>query len=231
MSWSGRSWRFKMWNLWNFGLCFDDRFLCLVIGSRKPDNLPGVHNMFEHMDSFSSWILENVVTNSTRSLKVVCWAIAWLSILFGQQDQLNGRGPAKLWCWGVLRGVPFWNFGGCGEGQDSDDQHSVRETPMKPVREKTTCRVIWSTFFLGQLRANRCQYLVFISPQTSGSPAILHDTLRILAGDVKMLRLLTESRADINARTQGLGHLGYYDSMTPLMIATRSNQRLGFEVW
>ena len=48
----------------------------------------------------------------------------------------------------------------------------------------------------------------------------------ILAGDVKMLRLLTESRADINARTQGLGHLGYYDSMTPLMIATRSNQNM-----
>ena len=84
---------------------------------------------------------------------------------------------------------------------------------------------------LRHLRANLGWYSVFISPQTSGNPAILHDTLRILTGDVKMLRLLTESRADINARTQGLGHLGYYDSMTPLMIATRSNQRLGFRLW
>ena len=96
---------------------------------------------------------------------------------------------------------------------------------------KKPCRVIWSRlFFFKHLRANLGWYSVFISPQTSGNPAILHNTLRILTGDVKMLRFLTESRADINARTQGLGHLGYYDSMTPLMIATRSNQRLGFKL-
>ena len=46
----------------------------------------------------------------------------------------------------------------------------------------------------------------------------------VYAGHVQLLRLLVESRADVNQRVRGLGEFGFYDSMTPLIIATRSNQ-------
>ncbi|CAL1127850.1 unnamed protein product [Cladocopium goreaui] len=56
----------------------------------------------------------------------------------------------------------------------------------------------------------------------SPMPAML---CAIFAGDVKMLQRLVESRADVNARLKGLGHLGYFDTQTPLIAATKSNQK------
>ena len=47
----------------------------------------------------------------------------------------------------------------------------------------------------------------------------------IFAGDVGMLRLLLENRADANHRLHGLADLGYYDRQTLLMAATKSRQK------
>jgi len=47
----------------------------------------------------------------------------------------------------------------------------------------------------------------------------------IFAGDVQMVQRLVECRADVNARMKGLNHLGYSDTQTLLMAATKSNQK------
>ena len=39
-----------------------------------------------------------------------------------------------------------------------------------------------------------------------------------------MLRKLAEGQADMNVGLQGLGDLGYYDTQTTLMVATKSRQ-------
>ena len=46
----------------------------------------------------------------------------------------------------------------------------------------------------------------------------------VYAGDVRLVRVLVELRADVNRRACGLGEFGLYDGMTPLIVATRSNQ-------
>ena len=46
----------------------------------------------------------------------------------------------------------------------------------------------------------------------------------VLAGDVPMIRLLAENRADVNLRLKGLGELGYFDTQTVLMAAAKSRQ-------
>lgn len=46
----------------------------------------------------------------------------------------------------------------------------------------------------------------------------------MFAGDVDMLHTLVEHAADVNARVSGLGHLGFYDSNTLLMVAAYSGQ-------
>ena len=46
----------------------------------------------------------------------------------------------------------------------------------------------------------------------------------VLSGDTGMLRLLAEKRADMNQPMHGLGDLGYYDTQTILMAATKSYQ-------
>ena len=46
----------------------------------------------------------------------------------------------------------------------------------------------------------------------------------ILSGDTAMLRLLAASRADVSRPMHGLNDLGYYDTQTPLMAATKSHQ-------
>ena len=44
------------------------------------------------------------------------------------------------------------------------------------------------------------------------------------AGDVNMVRLLVEQKADVNYRTHGLEDLGYTDDLTLLIVALRSGQ-------
>ena len=46
----------------------------------------------------------------------------------------------------------------------------------------------------------------------------------ILSGDTGMLALLAESRADMSRPMHGLNDLGYYDTQTLLMAATKSHQ-------
>ena len=46
----------------------------------------------------------------------------------------------------------------------------------------------------------------------------------LFAGDANILRLLVEHGADVSRPLRGLNKLGYYDSMSPLAVATRSNQ-------
>ena len=46
----------------------------------------------------------------------------------------------------------------------------------------------------------------------------------VLSGDTGMLRLLAESRADMNQTMHGLSDLGYYDTQTMLMAAIKSRQ-------
>ena len=46
----------------------------------------------------------------------------------------------------------------------------------------------------------------------------------ILSGDTGMLTLLAESRADMNRPMYGLSDLGFYDTQTLLMAATKSRQ-------
>ena len=46
----------------------------------------------------------------------------------------------------------------------------------------------------------------------------------VLAGDLDMLKLLAEHRADPNGRASGLADLGYYDTQTLLMVAVKSHQ-------
>jgi len=45
-----------------------------------------------------------------------------------------------------------------------------------------------------------------------------------IAGDAEILETLVRSKADVNARICGLGHLGYSDSLTLLMVAAYSCQ-------
>lgn len=87
---------FKMWNLWNFGFCFDDRVLCLVIGTRKPDNLPGVDNMFEHMDLFSSWILENVWQIQRARLRWYAGPLHDYRFYLANKTNLMGEAPRSF---------------------------------------------------------------------------------------------------------------------------------------
>ena len=46
----------------------------------------------------------------------------------------------------------------------------------------------------------------------------------VLAGDLDMLKILVEHRADPNGRASGLADLGYYDTQTLLMVAVKSHQ-------
>ena len=46
----------------------------------------------------------------------------------------------------------------------------------------------------------------------------------VLSGDVGVLRLLAQSRADMNHKMHGLSELGYYDTQTLLMAAAKSHQ-------
>ncbi|CAE7270046.1 unnamed protein product [Symbiodinium pilosum] len=46
----------------------------------------------------------------------------------------------------------------------------------------------------------------------------------VLSGDTFMLRLLVANGADMNTKLRGLSSLGYYDSQTVLMAATKSRQ-------
>lgn len=46
-----------------------------------------------------------------------------------------------------------------------------------------------------------------------------------LAGDVGILRILAEHRADVNFRTKDLAELGYFDGQTLLMVAGKTRQR------
>ena len=48
----------------------------------------------------------------------------------------------------------------------------------------------------------------------------------VLSGDTFMLRLLVANGADMNTKLRGLSSLGYYDSQTVLMAATKSRQDL-----
>jgi len=56
---------------------------------------------------------------------------------------------------------------------------------------------------------------------SSGMNAVM---CAVFAGDKAMLRLLAEGQADMNVGLQGLGDLGYYDTQTTLMVATKSRQ-------
>ena len=47
----------------------------------------------------------------------------------------------------------------------------------------------------------------------------------VMSGDKGMLRLLASSRADVDRPLHGLGDFGYYDTQTPLMAATKSQQK------
>ena len=53
----------------------------------------------------------------------------------------------------------------------------------------------------------------------------------IMAGDVDMLKILVEHRADPNGRIRGLAELGYYDEQTPLMVAVKSYQDSEWVMW
>ena len=46
----------------------------------------------------------------------------------------------------------------------------------------------------------------------------------VLAGDTDMVELLVKSSADVNSQVFGLSEMGYYPGVTPLMVATISNQ-------
>ncbi|CAE7220339.1 ANKK1 [Symbiodinium sp. CCMP2592] len=46
----------------------------------------------------------------------------------------------------------------------------------------------------------------------------------VFAGDSEVLTALVEARADVNRSIHGLSDLGYFDGMSPLTVATRSNQ-------
>ena len=52
-----------------------------------------------------------------------------------------------------------------------------------------------------------------------------------MAGDVEMLKILVEHRADPNGRIAGLAELGYYNKQTPLMVAVKSYQDSGWLMW
>ena len=57
--------------------------------------------------------------------------------------------------------------------------------------------------------------------QDTGLTGILCATL---AGNLEMLRVLVQNRADPNGRCDGLVNLGYYDTQTVLMVAAKSHQ-------
>ena len=46
----------------------------------------------------------------------------------------------------------------------------------------------------------------------------------VLSGDISILRRLAEKRADMNTPLHGMGDLGYYDTQTALIVATKSQQ-------
>ncbi|CAE7612740.1 Ankyrin repeat and protein kinase domain-containing protein 1 [Symbiodinium microadriaticum] len=46
----------------------------------------------------------------------------------------------------------------------------------------------------------------------------------VFAGDSEVLTALVGARADVNSSIRGLSDLGYFDGMSPLTVATRSNQ-------
>ena len=56
---------------------------------------------------------------------------------------------------------------------------------------------------------------------SSGMNAVM---CAVMSGDTKMLKLLAQCRADMNHTLQGMGDLGYYDTQTVLMAATKSQQ-------
>ncbi|CAE7633847.1 unnamed protein product [Symbiodinium sp. CCMP2592] len=56
---------------------------------------------------------------------------------------------------------------------------------------------------------------------SSGMNAVM---CAVMSGDTKILKLLAQCRADMNHTLQGMGDLGYYDTQTVLMAATKSQQ-------
>ena len=57
--------------------------------------------------------------------------------------------------------------------------------------------------------------------ERTGMTAVMCATF---SGDEHMLRLLAARRADVNHSLEGLNELGYYDTQTVLMAATKSRQ-------
>ena len=55
----------------------------------------------------------------------------------------------------------------------------------------------------------------------SGMSAVM---CAVLSGDIGILRFLAGKRADVNHRLHGMSDLGYYDTQTALMAATKSRQ-------
>eukprot|EP00435_Cladocopium_sp_Y103_P065676 s291_g27.t1 len=64
----------------------------------------------------------------------------------------------------------------------------------------------------------------FNSDATSGDDKMFGLLCAVLAGDTGMVQQLVRLRADVHRKAFGLGEMGYYNSMTPLMIACMSNQ-------
>ena len=56
---------------------------------------------------------------------------------------------------------------------------------------------------------------------SSGMNAVM---CAVMSGDTGILQLLAQSRANMNHTLQGMGDLGYYDTQTVLMAATKSRQ-------
>lgn len=56
---------------------------------------------------------------------------------------------------------------------------------------------------------------------SSGMNAVM---CAVMSGDTMMLKQLAQCRADVNHTLQGMGDLGYYDTQTVLMAATKSQQ-------
>lgn len=63
-----------------------------------------------------------------------------------------------------------------------------------------------------------------VEDATSGDDKMFGLLCAVLAGDTGMVQQLVRLRADVHRKAFGLGEMGYYNSMTPLMIACMSNQ-------